>query len=41
MRKKEDEGGGGAAGWLEEARLVRVGGTEHEMRVPEFLPGDQ
>lgn len=19
----------------------RVGGTEHEMRVPEFLPGDQ
>lgn len=39
MRKKEDEGG--MVGWLEEARLVRVGGTEHEMRVPEFLPGDQ
>ena len=38
MGKKEDEGGGG---WLVEARWVRVGGTEHEMRVPEFLPGDQ
>lgn len=36
-RKRERER---ESGWWRLAGK-RVGGTEHEMRVPEFLPGDQ